>query len=180
MIVSHPWRDSWDDGVYLYSWLMFMVYKSVAKYTLPMDLIWNNLPTIFPLDYLLGCFWLSGMSVNKIPSISWNNMVGIHSGINQHGNGKWTRIEPMYVLLKMVIFQPAMLVYQRVLFSMWTIHPGVAFAKTPVATGIVWFLLPSWHKRNANTNTHHLNSWQIWIDDCAKKKRTAGGDPNCV
>ena len=28
--------------------------------------------------------------------------------------GKWTRIESMYFLLKMGIFQPAMLVYQRV------------------------------------------------------------------
>ena len=36
------------------------------------------------------------------------------SQLIQHSNGKWTRIEPMYFLLNMVIFQPAMLVYQRV------------------------------------------------------------------
>ena len=35
------------------------------------------------------------------------------SSINS-STGKWTRIESMYFLLKMVIFQPAMLVYQRV------------------------------------------------------------------
>ena len=37
---------------------------------------------------------------------------------NIAGWNGWTRIESMYFLLNMVIFQPAMLVYQRVFFSL--------------------------------------------------------------
>ena len=68
-IYVYPYHP-WDGYIYLHEWLVFMVnvgkytihglfgfmvYKSEAKYTIPMDLIWNNLPTIVPLDYLLGC-----------------------------------------------------------------------------------------------------------------------------
>ena len=56
---------------------------------------------------------------------SWNSN-GLYytpGSTNMAGNGKWTRIESMNFLLNMGIFQPAMLVYQRVLdlsiFVLW-------------------------------------------------------------
>ena len=43
--------------------------------------------------------------------INWCRISSINSS-----NGKWTRIEDVWTLLKMGIFQPAMLVHQRVPF----------------------------------------------------------------
>ena len=44
---------------------------------------------------------------------------------NMAGNGKWTKNEDVWILLKRVIFQPAMLVYWRVIPFFFSRQPKV-------------------------------------------------------
>ena len=58
-------------------------------------------------------FLLESLS-RKIPILTEVETTN-YTPVNWNSNEKWTRIESMYFLLNMGIFQPAMLVYQRVI-----------------------------------------------------------------
>ena len=94
-------------------------------------------------DVLCGTRWDSRVPTGELERHQTSDLT--YTPINWHSNGKWTPLK-MYFLLKMGIFQPAMLICQRVLDIFVSFFGGFCYCVRCVFS----------HKRSARTQTSCL------------------------